>query len=180
MELGNTFIDWTLIFATKDTSYKLYRKLSPEEAELIDAAGFVSNTKLLIMKIHREYPDIPLKKLIRKYLKVLESYQVWLPTRGVPMPPLTKDAQIAREFQFRGFVPDTEFPSCHKDKRFCYIMSNRVIENTIWVYPMKFKLSYNQIEKDLKRGKDISERYIYPNFEALAIQGHTKIQYCDL
>ena len=179
MVLGDTTIDWVKVYKKRDLSYRLWKRLlnGGDWLTLYKDEEIQPNDLLLIMKIHKMYV-IPLKKLIRKLPKIIEAYEAWLPTRNIPFQKTSKDKYLAKELAFRGFVPIAQFD--YSNTKFCYVMSNRSIENTIWVYPMKFTLNYDQLQKDIKKGKDINIRYIYPNFAAIALQGCTKIQYCNL
>lgn len=176
MVLDNQEIDWKRIFLRRDLSYRLHNKLS--EDDKLKVAGLPPNELMLVLKIHFMY-KVSLRKVLRKRDTIYEDYYKWLPTRNTPYQKRSHDKHLAKELKFRGFVPYSQYPT-EMDDRYCYITSNRSIENTIWVYPRKFTLSYKQIEKDLKKSRDVNDRYIYPNFEAIALQGITKIQYCKL
>lgn len=176
-KLGNLEIDWKWIYNKRDLSYRMYKNLSDKDKQRL--VGLTPNELMLALKIHKLY-HIPLRKVIRKLDELYVSYFKWLPTRNTPYQKYSKEKYLAKEFKFRGFVPEEDYPQSLDTRKYCYITSNSKIENTIWVYPMKFYLSYDIMQKAIKKGKDISDKHIYPNFEAIALEGNTQIKYQDL
>ena len=83
---------------------------------------------------------------------------------------LPKERFIKKSLLFQGFVP---LESSIKLRRsYAYIMTNRMIENKIWVYPIRLSDNY----KTMIKGKYKSYTEV---FGKVGIPGITKIKYSN-
>lgn len=79
---------------------------------------------------------------------------------------LPKERFIKKSLLFQGFV---SLESIKLRRSYAYIMTNRMIENQIWVYPIRLSDNY-------KKGKYKSYTEV---FGKVGIPGITKIKYSD-
>lgn len=82
---------------------------------------------------------------------------------------LPKERFIKKSLLFQGFVPLEDIKI---RKSYAYIMTNRMIENKIWVYPVRLSDNY----RIMKKGKYKSYTEV---FGKVGIPGITKIRYSD-
>lgn len=82
---------------------------------------------------------------------------------------LPKERFIKKSLLFQCFVP---LENIKIRKSYAYIMTNRMIENKIWVYPVKLSDNY----RIMKKGKYKSYTEV---FGKVGIPGITKIKYSD-
>lgn len=82
---------------------------------------------------------------------------------------LPKERFIKKSLLFQGFV---SLENLKIRKAYAYIMTNRMIENQIWVYPIRLSDNY----KTMQKGKHIFYTEI---FGKVGIPGITKIKYSD-
>lgn len=80
---------------------------------------------------------------------------------------LPKDRFLKKSLLFQGFV---SLESIKVRKAYAYIMTNRVIENKIWIYPIRLSDNY----KTMKNGK---HHFYTELFGKVGIPGITKIKY---
>lgn len=78
---------------------------------------------------------------------------------------LPKERFLKKALLFQGFV---SLEKVKIRKAYAYIMTNRMIENQIWVYPIRLADNY----KTMKKGKFYTEC-----FGKVGIPGITKIKY---
>ncbi len=82
---------------------------------------------------------------------------------------LPKERFIKKSLLFQGF---TSLESIKLRSSYAYIMTNRLIENKIWVYPIRLSDNY----KTMKKGKYLSYTEV---FGKVGIPGITKIRYSN-
>lgn len=82
---------------------------------------------------------------------------------------LPKDRFLKKALLFQGFVP---MDSIKIRSAYAYIMTNRMIEGKIWVYPLRLSDNY----KTMQKGKYKSYTEL---FGKVGIPGITKIQYSN-
>lgn len=82
---------------------------------------------------------------------------------------LPKERFIKKSLLFQGF---TSLESIKLRSSYAYIMTNRLIENKIWVYPIRLSDNY----KTMKKGKYLSYTEY---FGKVGIPGITKIRYSN-
>lgn len=80
---------------------------------------------------------------------------------------LPKERFLKKALLFQGFV---SLEKVKIRKAYAYIMTNRMIENQIWVYPIRLSDNY----KTMKKGKYKSYTEV---FGKVGIPGITKIKY---
>ena len=80
---------------------------------------------------------------------------------------LPKDRFLKKSLLFQGFV---SLESIKVRKAYAYIMTNRMIENQIWIYPIRLSDNY----KTMKNGK---HHFYTELFGKIGIPGITKIKY---
>lgn len=80
---------------------------------------------------------------------------------------LPKERFLKKALLFQGFV---SLEKVKIRKAYAYIMTNRMIENQIWVYPIRLADNY----KTMKKGKYI---FYTECFGKVGIPGITKIKY---
>ncbi len=79
---------------------------------------------------------------------------------------LPKERFLKKALLFQGFV---SLEKVKIRKAYAYIMTNRMIENQIWVYPIRLADNY----KTMKKGK----KFYTECFGKVGIPGITKIKY---
>lgn len=82
---------------------------------------------------------------------------------------LPKERFIKKSLLFQGFI---SLESIKLRSSYAYIMTNRLIENKIWVYPIRLSDNY----KIMKKGKYLSYTEV---FGKVGIPGITKIRYSN-
>lgn len=87
---------------------------------------------------------------------------------------LPKERFIKKSLLFQGFVP---LESIKLRRSYAYIMTNRMIENKIWVYPIRLSDNHKTMNhKTMIKGKYKSYTEV---FGKVGIPGITKIKYSD-
>lgn len=81
---------------------------------------------------------------------------------------LPKERFLKKALLFQGFV---SLEKVKIRKAYAYIMTNRMIENQIWVYPIRLADNY----KTMKKGKKY--KFYTECFGKVGIPGITKIKY---
>lgn len=85
---------------------------------------------------------------------------------------LPKERFTKKSLLFQGFI---SLESIKLRSSYAYIMTNRLIENKIWVYPIRLSDNYNNY-KTMKKGKYLSYTEV---FGKVGIPGITKIRYSN-
>lgn len=111
--------------------------------------GRVKMQKILFIKAQRDLLDL--------FDKASIEFAGYLP----------KDRFLKKSLLFQGFV---SLESIKVRKAYAYIMTNRVIENKIWIYPIRLSDNY----KTMKNGK---YHFYIELFGKVGIPGITKIKY---
>lgn len=111
--------------------------------------GRVKMQKILFIKAQRDLLDL--------FDKASIEFAGYLP----------KDRFLKKSLLFQGFV---SLESIKVRKAYAYIITNRVIENKIWIYPIRLSDNY----KTMKNGK---YHFYTELFGKVGIPGITKIKY---
>lgn len=77
-----------------------------------------------------------------------------------------KDKYYKRELEFRGFI---RLENYKMRPRWAYVLTNRKIDGSIWVYPQKLMDNYSLSKKGKPHYQGV--------FERIALPGITKIKY---
>ena len=150
-------------------SYRIYNRLSQEEKHkfnllFLQYPPLVSSLALYL----RKKMNIPIQKVlfIKAQRDMLEIFdEASLKFLGY----LPKERFIKKSLLFQGFVP---LESIKLRRSYAYIMTNRMIENKIWVYPIRLSDNY----KTMIKGKYKSHTEV---FGKVGIPGITKIKYSN-
>jgi hypothetical protein len=150
-------------------SYRIYNKLSPEERHrfnilFLQYPPLVSSLALYL----RKKMNIPIQKVlfIKAQRDMIDIFdEASLKFIGY----LPKERFIKKSLLFQGF---TSLESIKLRSSYAYIMTNRLIENKIWVYPIRLSDNY----KTMKKGKYLSYTEV---FGKVGIPGITKIRYSN-
>lgn len=150
-------------------SYRIYNRLSQEEKNkfnllFLQYPPLVSSLALYL----RKKMNIPIQKVlfIKAQRDMLEIFdEASLKFLGY----LPKERFIKKSLLFQGFVP---LESIKLRRSYAYIMTNRMIENKIWVYPIRLSDNY----KTMVKGKYKSYTEV---FGKVGIPGITKIKYSN-
>jgi len=106
------------------------------------------------------------KKAICNYIKVKADMDLYIVENNYIPANHLKDSEIEEELIYQGFIP---LSNISINQRFGYLMSNRPINGTTYVYPYKFADDYNRIRKGYP---------IYSDFIGyIGIPGIIKYQY---
>lgn len=104
---------------------------------------------IIFMKVQREY--------LEEFEKAALKYVGYLP----------KDKYLKNQFTFLGYVPLSTYKIRHK---YCYFMTNRMLEGEYYIYPARYSDDYRTLQK----GK-------YPYFQEvmglIGIPGITKTKF---
>lgn len=160
---------WLRVSLKRDLSYRYYKHLTDIEKDILDKQNLMPELKLLAMKIH-SVTKMTIKSSINIAKTRYDEYMEWLQDEHglICNLPIEKNHRyIKKELIFRGFVPVGNY-TMHENN-YGYIISNKEIDGTYWVYPEKFGSDY----KKMMKGKmDINTA-----FPLIALAGHTKILY---
>ncbi|MEG1415385.1 MAG: hypothetical protein RSC49_02155 [Clostridium sp.] len=158
---------WARVSYKRDLSYRYYKYLSNTEKDILDRADLLPEQKLFALKVH-SVTKMPMKSCINITNTRYEDYMEWLQDERLNNLPIEKNHKyIRKELEFRGFVPVGKF-TMHENN-YGYIISNKEIDGTYWVYPKKFASDYKQT---MKGKEDINTAFGF-----IALAGHTKILY---
>ena len=150
-------------------SYRIYNRLNPEEKNrfnifFLQYPPLVSSLALYL----RKKMNIPIQKVlfIKAQRDMLDIFdEASLKFIGY----LPKERFIKKSLLFQGFISlgDIKLRSSY-----AYIMTNRMIENKIWVYPIRLSDNYKSIQKGKYK--------LYTEvFGKVGIPGITKIRYSN-
>lgn len=82
---------------------------------------------------------------------------------------LPKERFIKKSLLFQGFI---SLEGIKLRSSYAYIMTNRMIENKIWVYPIRLSDNYKSIQKE-------KYKFYTEVFGKVGIPGITKIRYSN-
>ena len=150
-------------------SYRIYERLSQEEKVkfnllFLQYPPLVSSLALYL----RKKMNIPIQKVLfikaqRDMIEIFDEASIRF------MGYLPKERHIKKSLLFQCFVP---LENIKIRKAYAYIMTNRMIENQYWVYPVRLADNY----KTMQKGK---YKFYTEVFGKVGIPGITKIQYSN-
>lgn len=150
-------------------SYRIYERLSQEEKVkfnllFLQYPPLVSSLALYL----RKKMNIPIQKVLfikaqRDMIEIFDEASIRF------MGYLPKERHIKKSLLFQCFVP---LENIKIRKAYAYIMTNRMIENQYWVYPVRLADNY----KIMQKGK---YKFYTEVFGKVGIPGITKIQYSN-
>jgi len=150
-------------------SYRIYNRLSQEEKIKYNIFSLQYPPLVCSLALYlRKKLDIPIQKVlfIKAQRDMLEIFdKASLKFLGY----LPKERFIKKSLLFQGFV---SLESIKLRRSYAYIMTNRMIENQIWVYPIRLSDNY----KTMIKGKYKSYTEV---FGKVGIPGITKIKYSN-
>ena len=150
-------------------SYRIYNRLSQEEKNKYNIFSLQYPPLVCSLALYlRRKLDIPIQKVlfIKAQRDMLEIFdEASLKFLGY----LPKERFIKKSLLFQGFV---SLESIKLRRSYAYIMTNRMIENQIWVYPIRLSDNY----KTMIKGKYKSYTEV---FGKVGIPGITKIKYSN-
>lgn len=79
-----------------------------------------------------------------------------------------RDSDVEKQFIFKGFIPLERYRKYNPNK-YCYIMSNRLINGIQYIYPARFTHNYKLMRKGIPN--------IHKLFSLIGIPGYTRIEY---
>lgn len=148
----------------RNLSYRYYKHLSDKEKAALDRTELLPEIKLFVLKIHSN-KEVNLKTAIKLAKKYYADYINWEHRKQPKVE--TNHEYIKKELEFRGFVPVSSYKM--NENKYAYIITNKPIDGTYWVYPMEFESDYEQM---LKGKKDINTLFPF-----IALVYHTRILY---
>lgn len=154
------------VYNTRNLSYRYYGKLKDEPKAILDEANLLPGVKNFAIQLYRT--GITMKMAIKISKSRWDDYSEWCLKRTVFHIP-EKEKYALKELQFRGFVREEDFPI--KPKKYDYIMTNKMLDGSYWVYPKKYAKNYKQMTKGFTD--------IHNEFPKVALEGYTKIRYSD-
>lgn len=176
MDLTNK--DFIRIYNSTVLLHRLIERLTEKERRHLAKQSLLPGVQLLALKIKKLY-DTDLDKSISLAIKYLPKYLEWLPSRtGVTLVKNIKDIHHVSELECRGYkrLPSKNFKrSLRKlglNEKGNYIMTNRVIDGDLWIYPEDMAHDY----KELREGK----HYIWATMALAGVPGITKVYINDI
>lgn len=175
--MGLTNKDFIKIYNSTELLHRLIERLTEKEKRHLAKQSLLPGVQLLALKIKKLY-GTDLDKSISLAIKYLPHYLKWLPSRtGVTRVKNVKDIHHVSELECRGYkrLPSKNFKRGLRklglNENGHYIITNRVIDGSLWVFPEDMAHSY----KDLREGK----HYIWTTMALAGVPGITKVYIND-
>ena len=147
-------------------SYRRYERLTPEEKEVFDTNKSSYSPKEWSLALHikatlKQRFKLRHFKIAHKLVREAEQYYLQHGYPGHSEEVGYNEKALAKQFQFQGFIPLSTFKRYNES--FSYIISNRKINGTFWIYPKK-------LQSGLQQGRHLD---LWETFSKVGIPGLT-------
>ena len=150
-------------------SYRIYNRLSQEEKHKYNILSLQYPPLVCSLALYlRKKLDIPIQKVLfikaqRDMLDIFYDESLnhlgWQP----------KERFLVKALRFQGFTPVSKY---RMRSKYAYIMTNRMLENEYWVFPMRLADNYKSMQ-------NLKYKFYTEVFGKVGIPGIIKIKYSN-